>query len=99
MNKFLLLWFYQFSTCFTCDKLSLFYQWQTALKLLAGQEEELSHLIPVLLGCRESNAGEGNFIEGKSVKKILRLVEENAFSHLMEVRVLPEVFLSPFCIV
>ncbi|KAI3455681.1 hypothetical protein Pfo_012344 [Paulownia fortunei] len=58
---------------------------QTALKLLAGQEEELLRLIPVLLGCRTDNALEGNFIEVRAVKKVLHLVEENAFSHLMEV--------------
>ncbi|KAK4427451.1 Pumilio23 [Sesamum alatum] len=58
---------------------------QTALKLLAGKEEELFSLVPVLLGCHTDNALEGNFIEVKAVKKILRLVEENAYSHLMEV--------------
>ncbi|PIN13745.1 putative RNA-binding protein [Handroanthus impetiginosus] len=58
---------------------------QTALKLLAGQEEELLRFIPVLLGCRMDNALEENFVEVKMAKKILRLVEENAFSHLMEV--------------
>ncbi|KAL8466440.1 hypothetical protein ACS0TY_035508 [Phlomoides rotata] len=58
---------------------------QTALKLLAGQEEELFRFIPVLLGCPTDNTSEGNFIQVKSVKKILRLVEENAYSHLMEV--------------
>ncbi|KAH6836297.1 pumilio 23 [Perilla frutescens var. hirtella] len=58
---------------------------QTALKLLAGQEEELFHLIPILLGCPTDNASEGNFIEVKTVRKVRRLVEENAYSHLMEV--------------
>lgn len=58
---------------------------QTALKLLAGQEEELFHLIPILLGCPTDSASEGNFIEVKTAKKVRRLVEENAFSHLMEV--------------
>ncbi|KAK6118730.1 hypothetical protein DH2020_047535 [Rehmannia glutinosa] len=59
--------------------------WQTALKLLAGDEEELSRLIPVLLRCRTDNGLDGNFIEVTAVKKILRLVEDNAYSHLMEV--------------
>ncbi|KAL0441300.1 UNVERIFIED_CONTAM: Pumilio23 [Sesamum radiatum] len=58
---------------------------QTALKLLAGKEEELFRLVPVLLGCHADNALDGDFIEVPAVKKILRLVEENAYSHLMEV--------------
>lgn len=61
-------------------------KWQTALKLLAGQEEELFHLIPILLGCPTEDASEGNFMEVKTAKKTRRLVEENAYSHLMEVR-------------
>ncbi|XP_047946037.1 pumilio homolog 23-like isoform X2 [Salvia hispanica] len=52
---------------------------QTALKLLAGQEEELFRLIPILLGCPIDAVSEESFIEVK------RLVEENAYSHLMEV--------------
>ncbi|KAL6568341.1 hypothetical protein OROHE_004025 [Orobanche hederae] len=64
---------------------SLVLQLQTALKLLAGEEEELSLLIPVLLGCRTDNVSDGDFIEVPPVKKILRLVEDNAYSHLMEV--------------
>ncbi|KAL7100318.1 hypothetical protein ACP275_09G139300 [Erythranthe tilingii] len=58
---------------------------QAALKLLAGQDEELFRLIPILLGCPADIVVEPNFIEGKVGKKILRLVEENAYSHLMEV--------------
>ncbi|KAL2493361.1 Pumilio23 [Abeliophyllum distichum] len=58
---------------------------QTALKLLAGHEQELLHVIPVLLGFSTESALEGNFIEAREVKKILSLVEENAYSHLMEV--------------
>ncbi|KAL6515622.1 hypothetical protein OROHE_018656 [Orobanche hederae] len=56
---------------------------QTALKLLAG-EEELSLLIPVLLGCRTDNVSDGDFVVVPPVKKILRLVEDNAYSHLLE---------------
>ncbi|MCD7454665.1 hypothetical protein HAX54_025559 [Datura stramonium] len=52
---------------------------QTALKLLAGNEEELLHLIRVLLG-----GSAGNLLEGKTIRNILRLVEETAYSHLME---------------
>lgn len=58
---------------------------QTALKLLVGQKQELFHVIPILLGNQKENALEGDFIQESSVKKILRLIEENAFSHLMEV--------------
>ncbi|GER28355.1 pumilio 23, partial [Striga asiatica] len=58
---------------------------QTALKLLAGEEDELSRIIPVLLGCRTDNVPDGNFMEAVPVKKVLRLVEDNAYSHLMEV--------------
>ncbi|KAG8364895.1 hypothetical protein BUALT_Bualt18G0046100 [Buddleja alternifolia] len=58
---------------------------RTALKLLTGQEQELSRLIPLLLGFRSDKALEENFMEVKAVKKVLRLVEDNAYSHLMEV--------------
>ncbi|KAL1564755.1 pumilio 23-like isoform X2 [Salvia divinorum] len=58
---------------------------QTALKLLAGQKEELFHLIPILLGCPTDAESEESFIEVKTAKKVRRLVEENAYSHLMEV--------------
>ncbi|XP_047980682.1 pumilio homolog 23-like isoform X2 [Salvia hispanica] len=58
---------------------------QTALKLLAGQEEDLFRLIPILLGCPTDAASEESFIEVKTAKKVRRLVEENAYSHLMEV--------------
>nr|GEX83141.1 pumilio homolog 23 [Tanacetum cinerariifolium] len=52
---------------------------QTALKLLVGYEEELSHAIPVILGCK------GNLIDGNAANKLLGLMKEAAFSHLMEV--------------
>ncbi|KAI3775169.1 hypothetical protein L1987_49738 [Smallanthus sonchifolius] len=52
---------------------------QTALKLLAGYEQELMHAIPVILGCK------GNLIESNIVKRLLGLMKETAFSHLMEV--------------
>ncbi|GMQ07937.1 hypothetical protein CsSME_00051910 [Camellia sinensis var. sinensis] len=58
---------------------------QTALKLYAGHEEGLSHIIPILLGCNMENAVEGNFIEKKSARNLLRLMKETAYSHLMEV--------------
>lgn len=56
---------------------------QTTLKLLAGNEPELLRIIPILLGCSADKDLEGNLIEAR--KQILHLVEENAYSHLMEV--------------
>lgn len=58
---------------------------QTALKLLAGNEQELLHLIRVLLGSSAGSANAGNLLEGSTIRNILRLVEETAYSHLMEV--------------
>ncbi|XP_076885775.1 pumilio homolog 23-like [Bidens hawaiensis] len=52
---------------------------QTALKLLVGYDEELMHAIPVVLGCK------GNNIDNNIVKRLLSLMKETAFSHLMEV--------------
>lgn len=57
---------------------------QTVLKLLAGNEQELLHLIRVLLGSSAGNANAGNLLEGITIRNILRLVEETAYSHLME---------------
>ncbi|KAL7599678.1 pumilio homolog 23 [Lactuca sativa] len=51
---------------------------QTALKLLAGYEDELLHAVPIILGCK------GNFIDKNVVKRLLSLMKETAFSHLME---------------
>ncbi|KAI7737970.1 hypothetical protein M8C21_004932 [Ambrosia artemisiifolia] len=63
---------------------------QTALKLLAGDEQELMHVIPVILGCK------GNLIDTNVVKRLLSLVKQPAFSHLMEVilEVAPETLYS-----
>lgn len=58
---------------------------QTALKLLAGQEQELLHAIPLIMGCNVKNVEEMTFIETTKVQNIRDLVKENAFSHLMEV--------------
>ncbi|XP_056685054.1 pumilio homolog 23 isoform X2 [Spinacia oleracea] len=58
---------------------------QTALKLLAGQEQDLLHIIPVIMGCNVENADQSSFIEKTEVQNIRDLVKENAFSHLMEV--------------
>lgn len=64
----------------------LFSYLQTALKLLAGNEQELLHLIRVLLGSTAGSVNAGNLLEGITIRNILRLVEETAFSHLMEVK-------------
>lgn len=53
--------------------------WQTALKLLAGDEEELLKIIPIILGCKKEN-----FIEMDEVQEVLNLVKETSYSHLME---------------
>ncbi|PIA50488.1 hypothetical protein AQUCO_01300904v1 [Aquilegia coerulea] len=58
---------------------------QTALKLLVGEDQELMHIIPLLLGCKEENNREGNLIESTPVHHIVNLLKDNAFSHLMEV--------------
>lgn len=55
------------------------------MKLLAGHDEELWHIIPLLLGCKKENSKEGNFIEIDEVRNIVDLMKETAFSHLMEV--------------
>ncbi|XVF86992.1 hypothetical protein PTKIN_Ptkin18bG0084900 [Pterospermum kingtungense] len=55
---------------------------QTALKLLAGDDQELLQIIPVLLGCNKQDLVEGNMtFAGETVQ----LMKETAFSHLMEV--------------
>ncbi|CAI0470839.1 unnamed protein product [Linum tenue] len=53
---------------------------QTALKLLAGDNEELLHVIPVLLGCKNQN-----LIDKTIARDIVKLMKEPAFSRLMEV--------------
>ncbi|CAI0470843.1 unnamed protein product [Linum tenue] len=52
---------------------------QTALKLLAGDNEELLHVIPVLLGCKNQN-----LIDKTIARDIVKLMKEPAFSRLME---------------
>lgn len=63
----------------------LFLFWQTALKLLAGNDEELFHIIPVLIGCEDENIAEGNLIETARVRELVKLLKEPAFSRLTEV--------------
>ncbi|XVF27154.1 hypothetical protein REPUB_Repub14bG0082100 [Reevesia pubescens] len=58
---------------------------QTALKLLAGDDQELLQIIPVLLGCNKQNLVEGQFIDMTIAGETLESMKETAFSHLMEV--------------
>ncbi|KAL9273192.1 Pumilio homolog 23-like protein [Drosera capensis] len=58
---------------------------QTALKLLAGQDQDVLSIIPVMLGCKVESSDKGNFIQSTEVQNIRDLVKENSFSHLMEV--------------
>lgn len=58
---------------------------QTALKLLVGDDEELLHVIPILLGSAEVTTEEGKFVEHTSVQEIIDLLKDTAYSHLMEV--------------
>ncbi|XP_043705721.1 pumilio homolog 23 isoform X4 [Telopea speciosissima] len=58
---------------------------QTALRLLAGEDQELMHAIPILLGCSEKNIAKGKFIEASMVQDILATLKDTAYSHLMEV--------------
>ncbi|XP_065867815.1 pumilio homolog 23 [Euphorbia lathyris] len=58
---------------------------QASLKLLAGQEEVLMQTIGSLLGCKEENLTEENIINSVKVVKIVELMKETAYSHLMEV--------------
>ncbi|KAK4269006.1 hypothetical protein QN277_022216 [Acacia crassicarpa] len=58
---------------------------QTALRLLAGNDEELFHIIPVLIGCEEETIADGNLIEAARVRELVKLLKEPAFSRLMEV--------------
>jgi nucleolar protein 9 len=67
---------------------------QTALKLLAGDEEELLQIIPVLIGCTREDIVEENSIKPTIVRDVLGLMKETAFSHLMEVNNLLVRFVS-----
>ncbi|TKY61158.1 Pumilio-like 23 [Spatholobus suberectus] len=58
---------------------------QTMLRVLAGDDEELLHVIPILLGCKDKNNAEDNFIETTVVLELKNLLKESKFSHLMEV--------------
>ncbi|OMO66008.1 hypothetical protein COLO4_30871 [Corchorus olitorius] len=58
---------------------------QTALKLLAGDDQELLQIVPILLGCNKQDLVEGKFIDKSIVGEIVESMKEAAFSHLMEV--------------
>ncbi|KAK2365337.1 pumilio [Trifolium repens] len=58
---------------------------QTTLRVLAGNDEMLLDVIPILLGCKNKNNAKGNFIESTVVPELKNLLKEPAFSHLMEV--------------
>ncbi|GMI82183.1 pumilio 23 [Hibiscus trionum] len=58
---------------------------QASLKLLAGDDQELLQLIPVILGCNKQNLVEGKFIDTIIVGETVEAMKETAFSHLMEV--------------
>lgn len=58
---------------------------QTALKLLAGDDQELLQIIPSLLGCNKQSLVEGESIDMIVAGEAVELMKETAFSHLMEV--------------
>ncbi|KAL4306042.1 hypothetical protein HN51_039984 [Arachis hypogaea] len=58
---------------------------QTTLRVLAGNDEELLHVIPILLGCKDKRNPEGSFLEDTVVAELIKLSKEAEFSHLMEV--------------
>ncbi|XP_049934410.1 pumilio homolog 23 isoform X2 [Nymphaea colorata] len=59
---------------------------QTMLKLLAGDDQELFNVIPILLGCNHSSAAKDEeYLETAKIHEILVLLKDTAFSHLMEV--------------
>lgn len=58
---------------------------QTALKLLAGDDQELLQIIPSLLGCNKQSLVEGESIDMIVAGEAVELMKETAFSRLMEV--------------
>ncbi|XP_056176442.1 pumilio homolog 23 [Syzygium oleosum] len=58
---------------------------QAFLKLLAGDDEELGQMIPILLGCNKENIAEGNTIETTVGHKVKNHMIETSYSHLLEV--------------
>ncbi|XP_058115417.1 pumilio homolog 23-like [Magnolia sinica] len=66
-------------------RLRFAFLWQTALKLLAGDEQELLRVIPVLLSSREENDAEGKLVEITAVNGFSDLLKDTAYSYLMDV--------------
>ncbi|XP_068663663.1 pumilio homolog 23-like [Aristolochia californica] len=58
---------------------------QVALKLLVGDDEGLSRAIHILLGSTEENLFKGKLADIAEVHKIMELLKDTAYSHLMEV--------------
>ncbi|KAK7397498.1 hypothetical protein VNO78_18673 [Psophocarpus tetragonolobus] len=58
---------------------------QTMLRVLEGDHEELLRVIPILLGCKDKNNADDNFIDTIVVAELKSLLKESKFSHLMEV--------------
>lgn len=58
---------------------------QVALKLLAGENQELLYVIPILLGCKREDVREDDYIGTADVQKILDFLKDASYSHLMEV--------------
>ncbi|KAK8551347.1 hypothetical protein V6N13_119817 [Hibiscus sabdariffa] len=58
---------------------------QASLKLLAGDDQELLQIIPVILGCNKQNIVEGKLIDTIIAGETVEAMKETAFSHLMEV--------------
>ncbi|KAL3720718.1 hypothetical protein ACJRO7_005517 [Eucalyptus globulus] len=58
---------------------------QTVLKLLAGDDEELGQIIPILLGCDKRNIAEGNAIDMTVGREVKNFMVDTSYSHLLEV--------------
>lgn len=58
------------------------------MKLLAGDDEELGQIIPILLGCNKENIAEGSTIDMTVGHKVKNHMIETSYSHLLEVRCL-----------
>ncbi|KAE8789156.1 Pumilio-like protein 23 [Hordeum vulgare] len=58
---------------------------QTVLKLSAGDDDELNHIISILLGYDEDDTAQKKDYSEQKNKKIVALLEDTAYSHLLEV--------------
>ncbi|KAJ0987455.1 hypothetical protein J5N97_005811 [Dioscorea zingiberensis] len=66
------------------DKCSSFV-WQTALKLLVGDDQMLSDAILILLQCHEKNMTEDKYLKVAMKQNVLSLLQDTSSSHLLEV--------------